>query len=395
MSAMRPPRALDPHLRHPREDLHRFINGLNVDYNLGVPILDPGLSPSERKQQETPATRLYIRLEVHFYQGGLEVLQQLKREFDLEARQSCSQWVNKPKGDPDTLPESGSSPLATSHVQRECLQSLFHKVLDRSQPKRTFSRTRSGPPAFSMEKTSSVQPKRAAETNINKSPMKRPRLAGQSTGAGQDPNPAVLPKPDHLFAAPQLASEGYRQHSKGAGGSRPESFEASKRSTTYSTSATSKDPSASIFSKVEIEPSTQGTVEASSQEQRRCFSSQDEFEPTSTLNDVLNESFNDHKASENLHSNGTRLRDETCPATQTTNYSCFPSSAVEALRSSPGPEPQAQDERAVAEIHSDHKFDSCFGQAIWRTLLCLRLPFPFANLPQPHYRIGSNPRRST
>lgn len=394
MSAMRPPRALDPHLRHPREDLHRFINGLNVDYSLGVPILDPGLSPAERKQQETPATRLYIRLEVHFYQSGLDILQQLKREFDLEARQSCSQWVSKPKGDPDTLPASGCSPLATNQIQRECLQSLFHKVLDRSQPKRTFSRTRSGPPAFSMEKTSSVQPKRAAETTINRSPMKRSRMAGQVTGAAQDPNPAVLLKPEHLFAAPQVAPEEYRQHSKRTGGPHPESFEALRKSTTYSTSITSKASSTSIFSKVEIEPSTQGTVEASSQEQRRGFSSQ-EFEPTSTLTDVLNESFDGYRPSDNLHSNDTKHKDGPCPATQTTNYSYFPSSAVEALRSSPSPEPQAQDERAVTEPHSGRKSTSCLDQVIWRTLLCLQLSFQFANLPQPHYRIGSNPPRST
>lgn len=60
MSAMRPPQASDSkYTRHPREDLHRFINDeLNVNYNLGVPILPPDLSPSERKEQETAATRL-------------------------------------------------------------------------------------------------------------------------------------------------------------------------------------------------------------------------------------------------------------------------------------------------------------------------------------------------
>lgn len=378
MSTMKPPRVLDPYPRHPREDLHRFINELNIQYSLGVPILDPGLSPSMRKEQETSATRLYIRLEIHFYQGGLEALQQLTREFDSEARQFCSQWVNKPKGDPDTLPASGGSPLATNQAQRERLQSIFHKVLDRSQPKRTFSRTRSGPAAFSMEKIDSVQPKRAAETNISKSPMKRSRLAGQATGAVQDPDPAVLPKPDHLFAAPKSASGGHRQHSKRTEDSHADSFEALKRPTTYSTSVTSKTFSMSVFSKVEIEPSTQETVEASSQEQRRCLlSSQDQFKPTSTMIDALNESFKDHVASDNCRLRDTRLEDQPFQPTQTTNYSCPPSSALAALRSSPHDEPQAQGEQAVTEALSAHKSGSFLGQFLWRAFLCLQQTLPF------------------
>lgn len=342
-----------------------------------MPILDPALSPSKRKEQETPATRLYIRLQVHFYQGGLEVLQQLTREFDSEARQSCSQWVNKPKADPDTLPVSSRSPLATNQAQRECLQSIFHKVLDRSQPKRTFSRTRSGPAAFSMEKMASVQPKRAAETDISKSPTKRSRLAGQATGAVQELDPTAPPKPDYLFAAPNSASGGHRQHPKRTEGSHADSFEALRRSATHSTSITTKTSSLSVFSKVEIEPSTQETVEASSQEQRRCLSSsQDQFKPTSTMIDALNESFNGHVASDNLSLRDTRLKDQPFQPTQTTNYSCPPSSALAALRSSPDDEPQAQGEQAVTEALSAHKSGSCLGQLVWRAFLCLQESLP-------------------
>lgn len=260
MSAMRPPRAPDPkYPRHPREDLHRFINDeLNVKYNLGVPILPPDLSPSERKEQETAATRLYIRLEVHFYQGGLETLQQLTKEFDLEARQSCSQWVKKPKGDPETLPVSGNGPLASNQAQRDCLQSIFHKVLDRVPPKRSFTRTRSGPAAFSMEKSTSVQSKRAAEAEMTKSPTKRSRLAEQTTSADQVPTPAVLSKSGNLLAAPEKASEGHRQGSNWIERSRQESFEALRRSTTYCTSTTRKETrlAASGTSSAELEKSS-------------------------------------------------------------------------------------------------------------------------------------------
>lgn len=373
MSTMKPPRVPDLPPRHPREDLHRFVNGLNVEYNLGVPILDPGLTPSERKEQETAATRLYLRLEVHFYQSGLDVVRQLTREFHLKATQSCSRWAKRPKGNPDTLPVSGSSPLATNQAERECLQSIFHEVLDRSQPKRTFSRTRSGPAAFSMEKSSTVRPKRAAETNIPDSPTKRSRLAGQAQGAlqpAQNPGPAVLPMPDHLFAAPELASLGHRRHSERTERSLTESSEAFKRSTTYSTSITSKASSRSIFSKVENEPSTQETVEASSQEQRRGFmSSQDQFHPSSTMEDALNESFYDQIASDNPHSRTTGLKDEAPPQTQTTNYSYPPSSAmVEALPSSPVQQPQAQDKQVATGALVTHKSGSSFAQDLWPKL---------------------------
>lgn len=396
MSTMRTPRIPDLHPPHPREGLHRFINGLNVDYNLGVPILDPGLSPSKRKEQETAATKLYVRLEVHFYQGGLDALGQLKREFDSEVRQSCSRWDNKPKSDHDTLPVSVDSPLATNQAERECLLSIFHGILDRSQPKRPFSRTRSGPAAFSMDKLSPVQPKRAAEANTSKSPTKRSRLARQAAGAVQplpDPNSAALPRPDYLFAASELAPGPHGQHS---------------------TSTTSKASSQSVFSKVEHKPSIhesiQETVEASSAEQTRCFgSSQDQFRPTSTMIDALNESFHDYDASENCYSKVTRLKDEAYPPTQTTNYSCPPSSAlVDALCSSPGNQPQAQGELLATETPLTHKPGSSLAQVQWRKFnfaLYQGNASPFSLLSCPSnitrlardravlYNLGSTPAR--
>lgn len=367
---MRPPRVPDPkYPRHPREDLHRFINDeLNVKYNLGVPILPPDLSPSERKEQETAATRLYIRLEVHFYQGGLETLQQLTKEFDLEARQSCSQWVKKPKGDPETLPVSGNGPLASNQAQRDCLQSIFHKVLDRVPPKRSFTRTRSGPAAFSMEKSTSVQSKRAAEAEMTKSPTKRSRLAEQTTSADQVPTPAVLSKSANLFAAPKSPPKG-RQGSTRTVGSLTESFEELKRSTTYSTSSASKGSSLSLFSSTKLESSTQETIEASSQEQRRTLAtSQEQFQPTSTEVDVLHKSFDDHEASFDPRLRDIRLKNASYPLTQTTAYSCPPSSAMEeALRSFSETEHQPHGEQAVSQALPAPLSGSILGPHIWRT----------------------------
>lgn len=373
MSAMRPPRAPDPkYPRHPREDLHRFINDeLNVKYNLGVPILPPDLSPSERREQETAATRLYIRLEVHFYQGGLEALQQLTGEFDLEARQSCSQWVKKPKADPDTLPLSGNGPLASNQAQRDCLQSIFHKVLDRVKPKRVFSRTQSGPAAFSMEKSTSVQSKRAAEAEMTKSPIKRPKLVEQAASAAQVPSPAIPSKPRHLFAAQNNAPHGHRQSLKKIERSAQESFEALRRSTTYSTSTTSESSSRAAFSHAKIDSSTQETVEASSQEQRRTLpTSQDQFLPTSTMEDALHKSFADHEASFDPRLRDTKLKNAPYSLTQTTAYSCPTSSAMEeAARSFSEAEHLLHGEQAVAQALLTPLSDSILGPHIWRTYI--------------------------
>lgn len=368
MSAMKPPPALNQYPRHPRHDWLCFINELNVKYNLGIPIIPDGLSPSKRKEQETPATRLYIRLEIHFYQGGLEALQRLTKEFDSESRQSCSQWVKKPNGDPDTLPTFGSNPTASNQIERECLQSIFHKVLDRCQPKRAFSRTQSGPAAFSMEKSTSAQPKRAAEGEMNKGPIKRSKLPGQTVSAAQVPTPAVLSKPGHLFAAPGLASKGTRQGPTTAGSSFVDSFEALKRSTTYSTSANSKASSRSVFSNAKLEPSTQETVEASPQEQRRTLStSQDQFPPTPATEDLLQKSFADHEASFDPCLRDPRHKNAPYPLTQTTVYSSPPMSAMEeALRSFSETEPQRQCEGVVQALSAPQS-GSILGQDIWRT----------------------------
>lgn len=369
MSAMKPPHALDPYPRPARQGLLRFINELNVKYNLGVSIPDPDLTPSKRKEQETPATRLYVRLETHFNQSGLEFLHQLVKEFDLEARQSGSQWVNKPKGDSDTLPSSGNIPLASNQAQRECLQSIFHKVLDRRPPKRPFSRTRSGPAAFSTEKFTSVQPKRAAEAEMTKSPIKRSKLDGQAPSAAQVPGPAVLSEPGHLFAAPRFLSEEHRQEPTKTASSLMESFEALKKSTTYSTGTSSEASSRTGFSNAKLETSTQETVEASSQEQRRTLStSQDQFQPTSTMEDALHKSFAEHEASFDPRLRDVRLKNAPYPLTQTTVYSCPPSSAMEeALHSFSETKPQPQGERAVAQAPGAPQSGSMLGQHIWRT----------------------------
>ncbi|KAJ0118190.1 hypothetical protein J7T55_008973 [Diaporthe amygdali] len=371
---MRPPQVLDPYPRHPREDLQRFINELNVKYSLGIPLPDPGLSPSKRKEQGNSATKLYDRLQVHFYQGGVETLHQLTEQFDIEARQFWSSWVKKPGGDQDTLPTPRTTPLATNQVQRESLHTIFHEILDRCQPKRVLSRTRSGPASISMEKSTSAQPKRApeAEADMDTAPMKRSRLAGQAASAAQDSSTSALPKPECLFAASRTISKACGQSSTRTEDPLRESIE-------------------SVFSNTKAECSTQETVEASPQEQRRApLSSQDHYKPTSTLEDALYKSFDEYEASFDSPWKDTRPKNAPHPLTQNSNYSGPTSSALdEAFRLHSENEQQPQGEQTIAETLAVPQSRSCLGQDIWPALPDWLRPAPF-HIAWEVIRIGTH-----
>lgn len=137
---------------HPREDLHRFVNQLNVRYNIGVPIPDPYLSLSDKRDDQTPASRIYRRLEIHFYTGGVNALNGLLRVFDDKAKHFWSKWVKKPEADRDTLPVTLQPPLAANLSERDWLQNIFNKILDTAQPamqeSRSLARSQSGPAAI-------------------------------------------------------------------------------------------------------------------------------------------------------------------------------------------------------------------------------------------------------
>ncbi|KAF3769514.1 hypothetical protein M406DRAFT_35624 [Cryphonectria parasitica EP155] len=159
---------------HPREDLHRFVNELNVRYNIGIPIPDPGLTPAMRRETEDAAGRIYRRLETHFFMGGLSTLNDLLVNFDYEAKGFWSNWVQKPGADPSTLPQTAQPPLAASLVQRDWLQTIFNRLLDEAKPNtrepRVFARTRSGPSAFAA---SSSRGSLAVSDGATLDPLKR------------------------------------------------------------------------------------------------------------------------------------------------------------------------------------------------------------------------------
>lgn len=278
--------------RHPREDLHRFVNQLNVRYGIGIPIPDPALSSSERKEQGSTSTRLYTRLEVHFYQGGVDTLHALTKQFDREAKKHWSKWVKKPKGDLGTLPRTDSALLPANDTERQWLQTLFHEVLDRSQPTRSFGRTQSGPAAYSMERTTN-QSKRVAEVDMGRTPTKRPKPIEQIASA-------VLPGADDIFVAPKPASVQSRHSSARTAESLHKSFYSLKSETTMGSSLnTSRASFASVFSNQHPGPlPTQDTVEASTQEQiRRPDPCPREFHPPSSTAKEALHSFDNYETS--------------------------------------------------------------------------------------------------
>ncbi|ROW04674.1 hypothetical protein VPNG_07416 [Cytospora leucostoma] len=306
--------------RHPREDLHRFVNELNVRYSIGIPIPDPSISPSKRREQGSISTRLYTRLEVHFYQGGVEALHSLTQVFDREAKELWSNWVKKPKGDPDTLPRIGSVFFATNNAERERLQSLFHQVLDQFQPTRSFGRTQSGPAAYSMEKATQHS-KRAADADIARTPTKRSRPVTPHAST-------TISEAADIFAAPKFAPDG--------GSSRPgpartaealnKSFSLLKSATTMGSSmGTSKTSFRSVFSYEQPGAvSTQETVEPSTQERRWWpgLSFQDTGEPASVDKEVLHMPSDDYETSiPNPSMNNARPEDAQVSPTQNSYHS--------------------------------------------------------------------------
>lgn len=282
---------------HPREDLHRFVNELNIRYNLGIPIPDPA---TKRKADLNTAARAYRRLESHFYRGGLEDLHALLRDFDQEAKAFWSKWVKKPQGDHDTLPCTSVPPLAANFVEREWLQQVFHGVLDKAQSSmpapRIFGRSQSGPAGFgntsvgtstvcSSNGPSSTQPKRRADVDLGDA-SKRTKADPIKDLTSHRPGPASASAPRTGVVAPSTT--------------RNPSF---RSTTSASTSATSFQ--SAIFSTQGDPPvATQDTVEASSQELRRTDTnparpfSQDSFvsAPSSATQEALHISFTEFEA---------------------------------------------------------------------------------------------------
>lgn len=318
-------RAFAPSLAaNPREDLHRFINELNVRYNIGIPIPDPSLTPAERRERETLASRIYTRLQAHFFLGGLDALTSLLHDFDARAKGYWSQWVKKPQGDADTLPQLVHPPLAGNLQERDWLQTLLNDILDKAKPPsraapRRFDRTQSGPAALGGSASSggrstmgtprSTESKRVADVYL-KNDVKRPK--GDTSLVG-DLASSVSRSGSTVTTNPQ---------------SRPGQLK-----TFVSTSTLPSDASAVFSVSGNHGPTaTQETVEASTQEQRRpptphgIHSQPSSIDPpSSTMEDAILRSFTEFDTAS--HQPRSKARDGSA------SHSHPPSLGVEALRS--------------------------------------------------------------
>lgn len=242
--------------RHPREDLHRFVNEINVRYNLGIPIPDPALTPTRRRENETSASRIYRRLETHFFRGGRDALTSLLQQFDVDAKGYWSQWVKKPKVNQfDLLPIPVQPPLAANLDERSWLQTLFNDILDKAQPSmaapRLFRKSASGPAAF----VGGGSPKRPADAQLGDvlkkakaDPISVRDLKASASSRGQPPTASASASARKIDRRPAA------------------------QFTSFTSASTSRGTSfaSAVFSTTEDCPiGTQETIEASTQEQRR------------------------------------------------------------------------------------------------------------------------------
>lgn len=341
-----------------REDLHRFVNELNVRYNIGIPIPEPNLNPAERREHEALADRIYRRLETHFFRGGLEALTSILRDFDARAKGLWRQCVPKPQGDVDTLPRLVRPPLAANPQERAWFQNLFNDILDKAQPSmaapRRFGRTQSGPAALegsasSIRSTRDAarvpQPKRPADAEL-KDEIKRPKA---------DPDPirdltamaSCRRQPAYAIASASgsaIASASAGALTKPALAamalSRPGSGQSFKSVASASTATTFNPSPVFSISNGPAPTGTQETIDTSSREQRlsaissRIRSQQSYIDaPSSTVEDaVLTTSHHQHEAS--FRQPQAQEAESPVSPVQSTDSSYAPSSSmVEALRS--------------------------------------------------------------
>lgn len=281
--------------RHPRDDLQRFVNDLNVRYNLGIPIPDPALTPARRREDETSASRIYHRLETHFFRGGIEALTSLLRELDRTAEGYWAPWVKKPKANQsDLLPTPVRPPLAASLDERVWLQDLFNDILDKAQPSmstpRPFRKSKSGPAAFG----GGGSPKRPADTELGESLKK----------AKADPNPgrsSSASASSRLQPASMSARASACTSARKIDATPAEPFLRPQTVISFNSASTSRGTSfaSTVFSTTttkDVAIGTQETIEASTLEQLRepklasswtCSQQSYIDGPSSTMEDAL------------------------------------------------------------------------------------------------------------
>lgn len=358
---------------HPREDLHRFVNQLNVLYNLGIPIPDPNLTQTEKRQDQSLESRIYRRLEIHFFTGGIEDLKGFLRQFDTRAKTYWSNWVHKPKADADTLPATKTPPLAANITERKWLQNIFNEVLDTAQPtmqsSRSLGRSQSGPAAMGRDAVPGAASPANSRTS-SKAPS-RPAPKRRADAELGDLVKKTRADADPIRALTASSSLRRRQGSDAIASASTSGAMGPPRTTpvgvgsarifrSFATATTVTSAASVVFSESGNAPDgTQDTILASTQEQLRppfinesdkC--SQDSYGFTSSLEAGLCKSFGQGQASSGARTSKCSSK-VSLTTTQSSDFgSSMPSDvAEEASRRTSGLEAQSQvDDHGLSNI---------------------------------------------
>jgi hypothetical protein len=151
--------------------VEKVFRQLNDDYDLGLELPDPSLTPSRRKQlgnqNKLLARSDQISRGISFlYWQRDDSLDEALVTFFNKAKAESLRWVPEPRADPGTLPSSTAPPKAQTADEQESLQSILIAVLEHfksikinKKPAPLFSRANGGvaavprrpnPPALSL-----------------------------------------------------------------------------------------------------------------------------------------------------------------------------------------------------------------------------------------------------
>ncbi|KAK4135212.1 hypothetical protein BT67DRAFT_419358 [Trichocladium antarcticum] len=147
--------------------VERVFRQLNDDYDLGLELPDPSLTPSRRKQLGTQnkafANSDQISRGIGFlYWQKDDSLDEALVAFFNTAKVESLRWVPKPRADPGTLPSSAIPPKARTANEQESLRAILIATLDRFKAdkinKKLFPRPNghraaaplAGPPTLSL-----------------------------------------------------------------------------------------------------------------------------------------------------------------------------------------------------------------------------------------------------
>ncbi|KAL8310359.1 hypothetical protein RB597_010279 [Gaeumannomyces tritici] len=186
-----------------RATIKDVFQALNAEVGLELAAPDPTASPSRRRlwadqnDYHSRCDRIWTEFHYQFHQGDIDAV---LRDFHVQAKQTFSGWVRKPRADPKTLPASAKPYRARDNAEIAALQELLRDVLverRKSMPRRLFKKTHSdgavlekdgganpNPTAFTkFAAPARPQTKRSSDEGIAEESCEKPKNTGKVGGA--------------------------------------------------------------------------------------------------------------------------------------------------------------------------------------------------------------------